>query len=79
MVEKFRSRIWVTRPRPGVDRMSSGWLIRRFIDPEATFTFAEKAEETPNAVPFDMFGVNLSHEGSSCTFESLASCRASLQ
>jgi hypothetical protein len=71
MVEKFRSRTWVTRPRPGVDRMSSGWLIRRFIDPEAQFTFAEKAEEAPGAVPFDMFGVQLSHQGNSCTFETL--------
>ena len=26
----------VARPRPGVDRMSSAWLIRRFIDPDAT-------------------------------------------
>jgi hypothetical protein len=71
MKEKFRSRTWVTRPRPGIDRMSSGWLIRRFIDSEAKFAFAEKAEEMPDAVPFDMFGVELSHEGNACTFETL--------
>jgi hypothetical protein len=33
--EQYRGRLWVTRPRPGVDRMASAWLIRRFIDPEA--------------------------------------------
>lgn len=71
MPEKFRSRTWVTRPRPGVDRMSSAWLIRRFIDPEARFTFAEKPDGIPGGVPFDMFGVVLSHEGNSCTFETL--------
>jgi hypothetical protein len=71
MVEKYRSRTWVTRPRPGVDRMSSAWLIRRFIDPEAKFAFAEKAEELVEGVPFDMFGVLFSHEGGSCTFETL--------
>lgn len=71
MVEKYRSRTWVTRPRPGVDRMSSAWLIRRFIDPEAKFAFAEKAEAVPNAIPFDMFGVTFSHEGVLCTFETL--------
>jgi hypothetical protein len=71
MPEKFRSRTWVTRPRPGVDRMSSGWLVRRFIDPEAKFAFAEKPGDVPGAVPFDMFGVMFSHEGNSCTFETL--------
>ena len=71
MIEEFRSRTWVTRPRPGIDRMSSAWLIRRFIDPEAEFAFAEKPDGVPGAVPFDMFGVLLSHEGNSCTFETL--------
>jgi hypothetical protein len=32
--------VWVTRPRPGVDRVTSAWLIRKFIDPKAKFTFA---------------------------------------
>lgn len=71
MPEKFHSRTWVTRPRPGVDRMSSGWLIRRFIDADAKFAFAEKPGDVPGSVPFDMFGVPLSHEGNSCTFETL--------
>src|SRR5262249_24044549 len=29
-ISDFRRRRWVTRPRPGVDRMSTAWLIRRF-------------------------------------------------
>lgn len=71
MPEKFRSRTWITRPRPGVDRMSSAWLIRRFIDRDAKFAFAERPDSVSGAVPFDMFGVQLSHEGNSCTFETL--------
>lgn len=71
MVEKFRSKTWVTRPRPGVDRMSSAWLIRRFIDPQAKFAFAENPDAAPAGVPFDMFGVLFGHEGDSCTFETL--------
>ena len=71
MVEKFRSRTWVTRPRPGVDRMSSAWLIRKFVDPEAKFAFAEKPDGVPGGVPFDMFGVLFGHEGHACTFETL--------
>jgi hypothetical protein len=71
MVEQFRSQTWVTRPRPGVDRMSSAWLIKRFIDTEAKFGFAEKPDGMRDAVPFDMYGVKFSHEGNSCTFETL--------
>lgn len=68
----YRGRLWVTRPRPGVDRMSSAWLIRRFVDPEARFGFAADRDAVPAAgVPFDMFGVELTHRGEGCTFETL--------
>src|SRR5215471_21478713 len=60
---RLARRVWVTRPRPGVDRMSSAWLIRRFIDPEATFTFAADPHEAPDAVPFDMYDTGFTHEG----------------
>jgi hypothetical protein len=69
----FQRRLWVTRPRPGVDRMSSAWLVRRFIDPEARFAFAADRGALPpgDPVPFDMFGVEFSHDGGRCTFETL--------
>src|SRR5437660_9726954 len=35
----YRGRVWVTRPRPGVDRCASAWLIRHFIDRKARFAF----------------------------------------
>jgi hypothetical protein len=66
----FRHRRWVTRPRPGVDRMASAWLIRRFIDPKATFSFVERPGECD--VPFDMYVGEFSHHGTSCTFETMA-------
>lgn len=67
-------RLWVTRPRPGVDRMASAWLIRRFIDPDARFAFAADRDAVPrDGLPFDMFGVEFSHHGEHCTFETL--CR----
>jgi hypothetical protein len=68
----FARRVWVTRPRPGVDRMSSAWLIRRFIDPDATFAFVADPREAADAVPFDMYGTGFTHEGNRCTFEVLA-------
>jgi hypothetical protein len=70
----FQGRVWITRPRPGVDRMASAWLIRLFIDREARFGFATDREAVPDhGVPFDMFGVEFSHQGDGCTFETLCS------
>jgi hypothetical protein len=70
-LSKLRKRRWVTRPRPHVDRVASAWLIKRFIDPEATFVFAPPAEFPGDAIPFDAPGVELSHHGEDCTFETL--------
>lgn len=69
-LESFRGRRWVTRPRPGVDRMASAWLIRRFVDPHAVFAFVDRPADTD--VPFDMYVGEFSHHGSLCTFETLA-------
>jgi hypothetical protein len=72
--EAYRRRLWVTRPRPGVDRMASAWLIRRFIDPRARFGFVVDRGVAPRgAIPFDMFGVEFSHKADHCTFETLCS------
>jgi hypothetical protein len=68
---KLRGRRWVTRPRPHVDRVASAWLIKRFIDPDAVFVFAPPAEFPQDAIPFDAPGVELSHQGEDCTFETL--------
>ena len=67
----LRGRRWVTRPRPHVDRVASAWLIKRFIDPEATFLFAEPPQFPADAIPFDTPGAELSHYGNDCTFETL--------
>ena len=66
----YRGRTWTTRPRPGVDRMSSAWLIQRFIDPKAQFAFGD-IEGDSKAVPFDTFEAEFGHHGTHCTFETL--------
>ena len=67
-------RIWITRPRPGIDRVSSAWLIKRVIDPKARFVFGDTPSAHPQAVPFDMFvAEGFGHRGEDCTFETL--CR----
>jgi hypothetical protein len=70
----FQGKIWMTRPRPGIDRVSSAWLISKFIDAKPRFVFADKVESESNAIPFDMYGQQgFGHEGDRCTFETL--CR----
>ena len=65
---------WVTREHPKIDRVACPWLIRRFIDREAEFLFVapavvkQVAVET-GAIPYDVEGVELSHEGPRCSFD----------
>jgi hypothetical protein len=67
------ARTWVTREGVKVDRMASAWLIRRFIDPAATFKFVPASGYVPQTreLRFDMFGGDYTHEGDRCTFETL--------
>ena len=62
--------IWATRAHCHVDRAACAWLIRRFIDPEATFVFVDDPDDVPDdATPFDMRGVELGHRNGECSFE----------
>ncbi len=68
----YRGRIWATRRRPWVDRMASAWLIRRFIDPAASFLWLEKPEDCPaGALGFDFDGAAFTHVGNRVSFEVL--------
>jgi hypothetical protein len=71
--DALRSRTWATRRGVKVDRMASAWLIRRFIDPAATFMFVapDKPALPPDALRFDMFEGEFTHDGNRCTFEVL--------
>jgi hypothetical protein len=61
---------WATRRHCHIDRAACAWLIRRFIDVEAEFVFVHDPDEVPvDATPFDMRGVELSHHGGDCSFE----------
>lgn len=67
-------RIWVTRADPRVDRLASAWLIRRFVDRNATFRFTTDPHYKPveRELRFDMFEAEYTHRGNRCTFEVLA-------
>ncbi len=67
---------WITRERPKIDRIACPWLIARFIDPQPEFIFAPAADVLRlagelGATPFDVEGVELSHEGPLCSFDAL--------
>ena len=67
---------WVTRQRPKIDRIACPWLITRFIDPKAEFPFVPPPQvlriaAESGATPFDVEGVELSHEGPLCSFDAL--------
>jgi hypothetical protein len=62
--------LWATRRGCHVDRTACIWLIRRFLDPEASFAFfGDPAEAPEEAELFDVVGARLSHRGEDCSFE----------
>ena len=70
------SSTWITRRRPKIDRVACPWLIRRFIDADAKFLFVDPAYVADTArefgaIPFDIEGVEISHEGERCSFDTL--------
>jgi hypothetical protein len=63
---------WATRAGVHIDRAACAWLLRRFIDPEASFLFVDDPAEVPSdATAFDMRGVELGHHGGDCSFETI--------
>lgn len=67
---------WVTRERPKIDRIACPWLILRFVDPDAEILFVPpdqvtKVAEASGAVPFDVPGVELTHDGPLCSFDAI--------
>jgi hypothetical protein len=63
---------WATRAGVHVDRAACAWLVRRFVDTDAEFVFVDDADDVPSdATAFDMRGVELSHHGGDCTFETM--------
>jgi rhodanese-related sulfurtransferase len=67
---------WVTRERPKIDRIACPWLIRRFIDPNAEFIYVPKDQvlavaKKTGAIPYDIDGVEFTHEGERCSFDTI--------
>jgi len=67
---------WITRERPKIDRVACPWLIARFIDEQPEFLFVAPDQvvaqaQATGAIPYDVPGVELTHDGSLCSFDAL--------
>jgi hypothetical protein len=67
---------WVTRANVKVDRVACPWLIRTFVDPQATFIFVAPEEipgvvQEQGAIPYDAPNVELGHHGAECSFDAI--------
>jgi hypothetical protein len=65
---------WITRERPKIDRIACPWLIARFIDQTPEFLFVPSQDVIPvakdmGAIPYDIPGVELTHVGERCSFD----------
>ncbi len=66
---------WITRERPKIDRIACPWLIKKFVDSNAEFLFVPSQQvmaiaKSEDAIPYDVPGVELTHEGPLCSFDS---------
>jgi hypothetical protein len=67
---------WITREKVKVDRVACPWLIRKFVDRDAEFLFVpvdqvESEARRAGAIPYDVPGVELGHDGQRCSFETI--------
>ncbi|HEU0200602.1 MAG TPA: chromate resistance protein ChrB domain-containing protein [Burkholderiaceae bacterium] len=67
---------WVTRERPKIDRIACPWLIARFVDCDAEFLYVPPAQvldtaQRTGAIAYDVPGVELTHDGESCSFDAI--------
>jgi len=70
--ERLLRRAWATRKPPWADRLACAWLIRRFVDPEATLAWLEKNEELPSgALGFAFDGAHFAASGARVAYEEM--------
>jgi hypothetical protein len=67
---------WITRSHVHVDRVACPWLISRFVDSTAEFTFVpanqvKKIAAETEAIPFDAPDAELGHHDGRCSFEAI--------
>jgi hypothetical protein len=70
--KQYFQRTWVTRKPLWADQLASAWLIRRFIDPEATLQWLDKDQKCPaDAISYCYAGATFHNTSDRVTFEEL--------
>jgi hypothetical protein len=70
--EALLGRTWVTRKPLWADRLACAWLIRRFVDPEATLTWLEKTQPLPaDAIGFAFEGAHFANSETRVSYEEM--------
>ena len=67
---------WITREKIKIDRVSSAWLIQKFVDAEAKFLFAPRAEvmtraAAEGATPYHIPDAELGQGGGKTAFDKI--------
>ena len=65
---------WITREKIKVDRVACPWLIRKFVDPQAEFTFLPQETDwsaVTDGILFDVPHCELGHHGEDVSFNSI--------
>jgi hypothetical protein len=70
--EALLGRTWMTRKPLWADRLACAWLIRRFVDPEATVTFLEKTQPLlADCIAFGFEGAHFANSATRVTYEEM--------
>ncbi|MGH8690475.1 MAG: chromate resistance protein ChrB domain-containing protein [Burkholderiales bacterium] len=70
--ETLLARTWATRKPLWADRLACAWLIRRFVDPEATVVWLERSEGAPSgAISFGYEGAQFANSEARVTYEEM--------
>jgi hypothetical protein len=67
---------WITREQIRIDRVSSAWLIKKFVDPKAEFLFVPRAEvmtraQAEGAIPFHVPDAELGQRDGKTAFDAI--------
>lgn len=70
--EPLHRRTWATRKPLWADRLACAWLIRRFVDPEASLVWLEKGQALPkDALGFAFEGATFANSAERVTYEEM--------
>jgi len=67
---------WITREKIRIDRVSSAWLIRKFVDPSAEFLFVPRADvmeraRAEGAIPYHVSDAELGQGNGQTAFDKI--------